>query len=102
MSQVSIANMDDIKKAIEPLVKEVLMDFIRLLKIDGFNFGQDEWVPLLEAQKILPLKSRKKWKELRDLAQVDFTRAGKGFVYHKPSLIKYLEKNSTIRKQIRK
>jgi hypothetical protein len=59
---------------------------------------EDEWVNIVEAKKVVPIKSKKKWKELRDEAQVDFAKVGKGFIYEIGSLHNYILNHSTITK----
>lgn len=63
---------------------------------------EDEWVNIVEAKKVVPIKSKKKWKELRDEAQVDFAKVGKGFIYEINSLQNYILNHSSITKRKRK
>lgn len=55
-----------------------------------------EWLELKQAQLILPYKSKKKWKELRDCNAIDFSIHGRRYLYYRESLLKYISKNSTL------
>lgn len=57
----------------------------------------EDWLDLVEAKKIVPIKSKKKWKSIRDNGDVDFTKAGKGYLYQRKSLLHYMIKNSSIK-----
>ncbi len=59
--------------------------------------GNDpEWLNIEEAKRIVPYKSRRSWKLLRDHGKIDFAKVGKGFIYNKQSLVDYIYANSTI------
>ncbi len=94
------------KEAIKQLLGEELDIRIRsILKEFGFSTQQEDrdkkkenWLNIEAAKKIVPIKSKKKWKELRDEAQVDFAKVGKGFIYEIGSLHNYIINHSTITK----
>lgn len=94
------------EEAIKQLLGEELESRVRtILREFGFSAQQankdkssKNWLPIEEAKKIVPIKSKKKWKELRDQAQVDFAKVGKGFIYEIESLRNYILTKSTITK----
>jgi hypothetical protein len=82
--------------------REEIREEFRKLASDlrkGSVTGDAEWVSLHEAKLILGYQSKKKWKELRDTCQVDFAQVGRAFKYHRGSLIKLIEMNSTLKSQ---
>jgi hypothetical protein len=60
---------------------------------------KEVWLSLEEAKKILAIRSRKKWKQLRDDAQIDFAKVGRGFVYSSKSIQNYIDNISSKRKK---
>ncbi len=61
------------------------------------GIGAQDWISINEAKKILGYESKKKWKNLRDSGQVDFAQFGRAYKYYRPSLIRLIENNSTIK-----
>ncbi len=59
--------------------------------------GAQDWISINEAKQILGYESKKKWKNLRDSGQVDFALFGRAYKYHRPSLIRLIENNSTLK-----
>jgi len=94
--------LDTIKQELgnemENRMRSVLREFGLCAVIENNKKVEEGWVNILEAKKIVPIKSKKKWKELRDEAQVDFAKVGKGFIYEINSLHKYIVNHSTITK----
>lgn len=96
MPNLLLADLEELEKVLAPMIESAVCNLLK--KLNHQQTNQDpEWLPLVEAKKVLPIQSKKKWKQLRDQADIDFAKAGKGFVYNRVSLIRYLEKNSTIR-----
>lgn len=81
----------------ESVAEKVFCRIVHHLETRLENNQGDPWITLAEAKKILGYESKKKWKELRDTGQIDFAQIGRPFKYYKPSLIKFLEKNSTLK-----
>ena len=54
-----------------------------------------DWIPIEEAMKILPYKSKTSWQKFRDTGIVKFTKALKGrtIMYSRKSIMEYLNKN---------
>ena len=61
-----------------------------------------EWLLLKEAKKILPYQSKKKWRQLRDNHEIEFSTHGRQFLYNKESLLVYILKKSTLRATLNK
>jgi hypothetical protein len=94
-----ILNMID--QTIESKMRSLFLEF-GITKNNTSVGHENEWINLEDAKRILPIKSRKKWKELRDYAKINFAKAGKGFVYQRSSLEDYLINSSTVPKSKRK
>jgi hypothetical protein len=78
-SEAYLALVEEIKAEIRNAVREAK---------SGDNV--EEWVNIEEAKKILGFTSKKKWKQLRDRAEIDFAKIGKPFVYSRKSLLDYI------------
>lgn len=54
-----------------------------------------DWIPIEEAKKLLPYKSKTSWQKFRDTGIVKFTKARKGrnIMYSRKSIIEYLNNN---------
>lgn len=89
-------------EVIETRMRNVLREFGLYPIGENKKKVEEDWVNIVEAKKIVPIKSKKKWKELRDEAQVDFAKVGKGFIYEINSLHNYILNHSTITKRKRK
>jgi len=61
-----------------------------------------EWLLIGEAKKILPYQSKKKWRQLRDNHEIEFSTHGRQFLYNKQSLLVYILKKSTLRATLNK
>ena len=102
---IIVSETDEIRKIISQEVELNIRNVFREFGITNKSIlspiDQLEWLPIEQAKLIVPIKSKKKWKELRDTCQVHFTKAGKGFLYDRKSLIDYLNNNSTLKKSKR-
>lgn len=54
---------------------------------------ENDWITIEEAKKIMPYKSKVKWKELRTSGKIKFTRFGRKIKYSKQSLMNFLNRN---------
>jgi len=61
-----------------------------------------EWLLIGEAKKILPYQSKKKWRQLRENHEIEFSTHGRQFLYNKESLLAYILKKSTLRTTLNK
>ncbi len=59
----------------------------------------EKWLRIVDAKKILPFSSKKKWKSLRDDGEIEFSKPAREFLYLESSLKAYLKRNSTISNQ---
>jgi len=53
-----------------------------------------DWIPIDEAMKILPYRSKAKWQELRDRGKVTFSKLGRKILYSRKSLLAFVERNN--------
>jgi len=63
------------------------------LQMDDKSISSSEWLTQVEAQKILPYRSKTKWQELRDKGELVFSQFGRKILYSKASLLDYIKKN---------
>lgn len=54
-----------------------------------------DWIPIEEAKKLLPYKSKTSWQKFRDTGTIDFTqsKSGRNIMYSRKSIINYLNSN---------
>ena len=103
MEQISTQKI--LSQLYESLVRDISTEVIRAIQLERKPKelpDQPVWLSLEEAKKILPLSAKKSWKTLRDTAKIDFVRIGRGFRYHRISLLKYVESRSTITRRRKK
>ena len=63
------------------------------LEVARLSSQNQDMLPLREAQKILPYRSKTKWQSLRDNGEVEFSQFGRKILYSKISLQEYIKKN---------
>lgn len=95
MAKIQVDLTEDLDAFREEMREEFKQLSEQIRRITGT--GDQDWISVAEAKKILGYESKKKWKELRDTGVVDFARFGRAFKYHRPSLIRLIENNSTIK-----
>ena len=83
------AAFEQLKKEIQHLVKQGIKEVVADLKLAE----SEDFIPLKEAQKILPYKSKTTWQEFRDKGIIEFTQMGRKILYSKKSIIAYIIKN---------
>lgn len=88
--------IEQIGQDIETRFRCVLREFGLVSMHEIKKAGEKEWLSIEEAQKIVPIKSKQKWKRLRDEKLIDFAKVGKGYIYEITSLRNYLINHSTI------
>lgn len=52
-----------------------------------------DWISEEEARKILPIRSKTTWQNMRNKGKINFTQFGRKILYSKKSLLAYLEKH---------
>jgi hypothetical protein len=57
------------------------------------NNPEDDWISQEAAKKLLPYKSKAKWKELRISGSVIFSKFGRKIRYSKKSILNFLNQN---------
>jgi len=57
------------------------------------SLPEEDWISPEEAKKLLPYKSKAKWKELRVTGAVRFSKFGRKTRYSKKSILNFLNKN---------
>lgn len=90
---IIVSEEDSIRKIISEEVAANMRSILRELGVLAKDTGgkpDAEWLSIEDAKKIVPIKSKKKWKEVRDKALINFAKVGKGFIYEKESLEKYI------------
>ncbi len=88
---------DLLKTEIKNIVKSALSEIIsestkNLEKVRS----DDEWISKIEAMRILKIKGSSKMQEIRDNSPLNgilISKVGGIYLYYKPSLLKFLEKN---------
>jgi hypothetical protein len=102
MAEIIIIEKETIRQLfVEELgtaMRSVLTEFGLSPPSTNTKMSKGGWLGIEEAKKIVPIKSKKKWKQLRDEAQIDFAKVGKGFIYEISSLHNYILNHSTITK----
>lgn len=72
---------------------KMLGEFAKIVKENTkAEQNQELWVDRDEAMKILSCK-KSKLQQLRDTAEIEFSRSGRTIMYHKPSLLAYWKKH---------
>ena len=90
---IIVSEEDSIRKIISEEVAANMRSILREMGVLAKDTGGKpaaEWLSIEDAKKIVPIKSKKKWKEVRDKTLINFARVGKGFIYEKESLEKYI------------
>lgn len=90
--------VQQIGEEIENRFRSVLMEFGLSPKAGDNKKKATGWLSIEDAKKIVPIKSKKKWKQIRDECRVNFARVGKGYIYEVESLHNYIVEHSTITK----
>lgn len=90
--------IEQIGQDVETRFRCVLREFGLVSSNEVKKGGEKEWLGIEDAKKVVPIKSKKKWKELRDENLIDFAKVGKGYIYEANSLRSYLLSHSTITK----
>jgi hypothetical protein len=54
-----------------------------------------DWIPIVEAKKLLPYKSKTTWQKFRDTGTINFSQSknGRNIMYSRNSIKEYLNKN---------
>lgn len=78
-----------LKLELKGFVKEALNEVIASKLLER----ESDWIPISEAKKLLPLKSKTSWQKLRDTGAIQFSQFGRIIMYSRISIIKYIEKN---------
>lgn len=105
MAEIIVTDKDSIRKIIGEEIEVRFQNFLREFCYGGrreeLSNNAAKWLDIEAAKKIVPFKSKKKWKELRDMAEIEFAKVGRGFFYEFHSLHNYIIKHSTITKSIK-
>jgi len=64
------------------------------LEVSQIMADKTNMLPLEEAMKILPYKSKTKWQQMRDSGQIEFSKFGRKILYSRQSLLNYIKKNN--------
>ena len=72
------------------------------LTVVSNNDAQPEWLLIADAKKVLPYSSKKKWRQLRETNQIEFSTHGRQFLYNRESLLRYIIRKSTLRATLNK
>ena len=78
-----------LKLEIKGFVKQAILEVLAEKK----SADNSDWIPLGEAQKLLPFKSKTSWQKLRDTGTIMFTQFGRKIMYSQKSIIDYLNNN---------
>ncbi|MBA3901039.1 MAG: helix-turn-helix domain-containing protein [Bacteroidetes bacterium] len=80
---------DALKKEFKTYVKQAVAEVLADKKVAE----DSDWIPLEDAQKLLPFKSKTSWQKLRDTGKIKFTQFGRKIMYSRKSIIEYLNSN---------
>jgi hypothetical protein len=83
------AVFEAIKRELKGYVKEAVEELLLEKAVSQTN----DWIPLVEAKKLLPFKSKTSWQKMRDHGIIKFTQFGRKILYSKTSILDYLNKN---------
>jgi hypothetical protein len=104
--EIIISEKESIRKILGEEIEVRFQNFLREFCYGGrreeLSNNTAKWLDIEAAKKILPYKSKKKWKELREMAEVEFAKVGRGFFYEFHSLHNYIIKQSTITKSTKR
>lgn len=82
---------EQLKMEFKGYVKQALREFMQEKLISETS----DWIPINEAMKLLPYKSKTTWQKFRDTGTILFTQSknGRNIMYSKKSIMDYLNKN---------
>jgi hypothetical protein len=83
------AVFEALKREIKGYVKEAVAELL----IEKAERHQSDWIPLSEAKKLLPFKSKTSWQKIRDNGEIKFTQFGRKILYSRNSINEFLIKN---------
>ena len=78
-----------LKREFKNYVKQAVIEVLA----DKKSAENSDWIPLDEAQQLLPFKSKTSWQKLRDTGIIKFTQFGRKIMYSRNSIKEYLNKN---------
>jgi len=93
--EVIVLNSDafeQLKAEFKGYVKQALKEFMQEKQMTESS----DWIPIVEARKLLPYKSKTTWQNLRDTGTIVFSQPpnSRNILYSKKSIINYLNNNS--------
>ncbi len=80
---------EELKKEFRTYVKQAVAEVLAEKK----TAEDSDWIPLSDAQELLPFKSKTSWQKLRDTDIIKFTQFGRKILYSRKSIIDYLNRN---------
>jgi hypothetical protein len=80
---------DALKKEIKAYVKAGVADALNEKRAAETS----DWIPELEAKKLLPFRSKTSWQKIRDEGIIEFSQFGRKILYSKKSILNYLNEN---------
>lgn len=82
---------EQLKLEFKGYVKQALKEFMLEKQISETS----DWVPIEEAMKLLPYKSKTTWQKFRDTGTIIFSQCqnGRNIMYSRKSIQEYLNKN---------
>lgn len=78
-----------LKLELKKYIKEAFIEVLTEKK----SAENTDWIPLSEAQQLLPFKSKTSWQKLRDNGIIKFSQFGRKIMYSRNSIKEYLNKN---------
>ena len=66
-----------LKQEIKGLVKQAIAELLEEKKSEA----ESDWIPLPDAKKLLPLKSKTSWQKIRADGEINFTQFGRKLMY---------------------
>ena len=83
--------LDQLKTELFGYVKKAITEVLAEKK----TADNSDWIPIEEAKKLLPYKSKTSWQKFRDTGVITFTKAEKGrnIMYSRKSIINFLNDN---------
>ena len=78
-----------LKQEIKGLVKQAIAELLEEKKSEA----ESDWIPLPDAKKLLPFKSKTSWQKIRDNGEIKFTQFGRKILYSRKSIYEFLSKN---------
>ena len=82
---------EELKKEFKGYIKQALREYMQEKSLHETS----DWIPLAEAMKLLPYKSKTTWQKFRDNGTIVFSQVpnSRNILYSKKSILAYLNKN---------